>query len=130
MGVAAHRPAVSPQWLNRSEVPVGTVKAGRMARRNSFFKRMRARGPCDRAKKNGLRGKTTRQAVTPDLKGAAAFDPTASAARCKVVSLIRDISDGASDGRNTFRNRPAQGSNVLRKGENANPTGMVRRIGY
>jgi hypothetical protein len=71
-----------------------------------------------------------RQAVTPDLKGAAAFDPTASAARCKVVSLIRDISDGASDGRDTFRNRPAQGSNVLRKGENANPTGMVRRIGY
>ena len=36
MGVAAHQPAVFSQWLNRSEVLVGTVKAGKMAWRNSF----------------------------------------------------------------------------------------------
>ena len=36
MGVAAHRPAVFSQWLNRPEVSVGTVKAGRMVWRNSL----------------------------------------------------------------------------------------------
>lgn len=36
MGVAAHRPAVSSQWRNRSEVLFGIVKAGRVVRRNSL----------------------------------------------------------------------------------------------
>ena len=36
MGVAAHQPAVPFPWRNRSEVLVGTVKAGRMAWRDSF----------------------------------------------------------------------------------------------
>ena len=34
MGVAAHQPAVSSQWLNRLEVLVGIAKAGRMVWRN------------------------------------------------------------------------------------------------
>ena len=36
MGVAAHQPAASSQWRNRSEVLFGIVKAGRVVRRNSL----------------------------------------------------------------------------------------------
>ena len=78
MGVAAHRPAVSSQWRNRSEVLFGIVKAGRVVRRNSLQK---------------------------DTDNKSVSDPAASASRCKVLSSIRDVPDRGPDGRDTFRNR-------------------------
>ena len=63
-------------------------------------------------------------------RAAAAFDPTASAPRCNMSSRIRDVPSGAPAGRDTFRSRPVQVSDALGKGENANPAGMVQRIGY
>ena len=81
MGVAAHRPAVSSQWRNRSEVLFGIVKAGRIARRNSLQ-------------------------MDTDMAGTISVsDPTASASRCKVPSSIRDMPDRGPDGRDTFRDR-------------------------
>ena len=59
-----------------------------------------------------------------------AADPTVSAARCKVSSSIRDVPIRELNGRDTFRNQPAHGSDVVSKGENANPAGTVQETGY
>ncbi len=131
MGVAAHQPAVFSQWLNRREVLVGTVKAGRMAWRNSFRKVDADAPNAEPRRTNGLWGESLLMAGGEAYRiAAAAFDPTASAARCKMSSRIRDVPGREPDGRDTFRPRPAHGSNVMDKGETANPTGMVQRIGY
>ena len=61
---------------------------------------------------------------------ASASDPTVFAARCKVPSSIRDIPIRELNGKDTSRNQPVHGSDVMDKGENANPTGMVQEIGY
>ncbi len=81
MGVAAHQPAVFSQWLNRLEVLVGIVKAGRVVRRNSL------------QMDTGMAGLLS------------VFDPAASASRCKVPSSIRDMPNRGPDGRDTFRDR-------------------------
>ena len=73
--------------------------------------------------RNALPGRRRTDAVS-------AFDPTVSAARCKVPSSTRDMPIRELNGRDTFRIQPAHGSDAMDKGENANPTGMVQKAGY
>ena len=60
-------PAVSSHWLNRFEVLVGIVKAGRMAWRNSLAKKYNQEA-----------------VIIRSFSDATAFNPTAFVARCKV----------------------------------------------
>ena len=88
MGVAPHRPAVVSQWLNRLKVLVGTVKAGRMAWRNSLSTDTDMSGLYQTQVSYG-----TESSLLADDRpeSVSASDPTASAARCKAPSSARDI---------------------------------------
>ena len=71
-----------------------------------------------------------RQAVQTKAGAISVSDPASSATRCKMPSSIRDMTDRGTDGRDTFRNRPASVSDGRGAGENANPNSMVRGTGY
>ena len=125
MGVASHQPAVFPPWPNRSEVPVGTVKAGGTVRRD----------PCEAEAESDPR--RTRQVQTPWKKQRrqssgyrqkpSAFDPTVSAARCQsAVKRPGHAGFGSRTGGIPSAPDSAGTAMLPARGENANPKGMVQ----
>lgn len=101
MGVAAHQPAVSSQWRNRSEVLFGIVKAGRVVRRNSL------------QKDTDINPFLIQQLPHPGVK-------------CRQASGT--YRTGGRTGGIPSETGPAAVSDDRDAGENANPTGVVRDI--